>query len=108
MPGRRPHGDGDQYGAVDVPVEPGEDPEQRGLAATAAAEEGDELTRRQVEMEVIDDGTAVEGAGQPLDMDGLGDPGGRGAHRPVNVGRHRSNSLSRERTMKSARRPRKA
>ncbi len=109
LPGHEPgclEGDGpaarDQGRALDVPVEAREDAQQGGLAAAAAPEQGDELAGCDVESEVVDDRAAVEGAGQPLDMD-------RGpGHRPVNVGRHCSSSLSRERTMKSASRPRKA
>jgi hypothetical protein len=113
----------DQDGALDVPVESGEDAQQGGLAAATAAQQGHELARPHVESEVVDDGAAVEGAGQALDAHGmrgawclgclgcvgrLGGVGHPGAQRPVNVGRHCSSSLSRERTMKSASRPRKA
>ena len=67
-------------------VKPGEGPEQRGLAASALAEEHDELAALDAQIEVVDHNPAAVGAAQ------MGYDNGRGGGRQSgsDVERHRA------------------
>jgi hypothetical protein len=53
-------------------LEPGDDAEEGGLPAAGRAEEGDELTLRDLERDVPEDGVPVEGLREALDLDAHG------------------------------------
>ncbi len=59
-------------------VEAGEGPQQGGLAAAALAQQGDELTGGDVDVEPVDDDLVLIGAAQATDPDEGRSPGGRG------------------------------
>ena len=67
-------------------IEPGERPQQRGLAASALAEQHDELAALDAQIEVLDDDPAAIGAAQ------IGHHNGRGCGRQggSNVDSHRA------------------
>ncbi len=115
----------DPHLAPDLPIQPGQHPQQGRLPAPAASQQRHELTCLQLQLKPVDDRSPVELPHQFRDPHGephaaRGIRGRRrtgsapvgdsclGAHCPVNVGRHCNNSLSRVRTRKSASSPRTA
>ncbi len=53
-------------------LEPGDDPEQRGLAAAGGPQQRDELARREIERDVVQGNELAEGLADALDRDAHG------------------------------------
>ena len=54
------------------PEQPGDQVEQRGLAGAVGADDGEELTRREVEVDVVDNGYLADAPGEPVEWSSTG------------------------------------
>ncbi len=88
---------GHRHLAADLVVEPGEDPQQRRLAAAAVPEQRHELALTDVEIEIVQHGVAVEGPRKPPYLHGVG----HGYASPSKLARQVSSRRDRIRTAKS-------